>query len=365
MIEKRYQVFISSTFRDLVTERQAVLSAVLQLDHMPAGMELFPATDDSAWDLIKDVIDSSDYYVLIIGGRYGSLGEEGLGYTEKEYDYAISKKKPVIAMLHRSPDQLPRASTEVDPSAWEKLVAFREKVERKHTCIYWQTAEELKASVIVSLINNFKRRPAVGWVRADIVPTDATIRDVLALRNRVAELETEIAAIRTDAPPGSEDLMQGDDLFKVSCTLLAGTEGHYSGHELRIVTTWNKLFSEVSPILINEASDIKLRNAINRHFERVARNTHQFEELNIRQFSVDNKDVDTCLIQFRALGLIRESDKKRSINDKSTYWTLTPFGDQMMIRLRALRRNSPARRVSGGESQIKPDIEEDAEQGKE
>ena len=51
-MEKRYQVFISSTFRDLIDERQAVLRAVLELDHMPAGMELFPAADDSAWQLI-------------------------------------------------------------------------------------------------------------------------------------------------------------------------------------------------------------------------------------------------------------------------------------------------------------------------
>lgn len=74
-MDKRYQVFISSTFEDLKEERQAVSKAVLELNHMPAGMELFPASDDKAWQLIKEVIDASDYYVLIIGGRYGSLDE--------------------------------------------------------------------------------------------------------------------------------------------------------------------------------------------------------------------------------------------------------------------------------------------------
>lgn len=113
-MEKRYQVFISSTFKDLIEERQAVLKAILELDHMPAGMELFPATDDSAWHLIQDVIDASDYYVLIIGGRYGSLDKEGLSFTEKEYEYALKTKKPVIPLLHRSPDNLPRGKTDVD-----------------------------------------------------------------------------------------------------------------------------------------------------------------------------------------------------------------------------------------------------------
>src|SRR5687768_107755 len=102
-MEKRFQVFISSTFTDLMDERQSVLRAILELDHMPAGMELFPAADDSAWQLIRDVIDASDYYVVIVGGRYGSRDERGIGYTEKEYEYAVQAGKPVLPLLHGKP----------------------------------------------------------------------------------------------------------------------------------------------------------------------------------------------------------------------------------------------------------------------
>jgi hypothetical protein len=69
-MDKRYQIFVSSTFADLQQERQAVMQALLSLDHFPAGMELFPASDEDQWALIKGVIDDSDYYVLVIGGRY-------------------------------------------------------------------------------------------------------------------------------------------------------------------------------------------------------------------------------------------------------------------------------------------------------
>ena len=110
-MERRYQIFVSSTFEDLKEERQAVLRAILELDHMPAGMELFPAADNEAWQLIRDVIDASDCYVVIVGGRYGSLDEEGLGYTEKEYDYALAAGKPVIALLHSDPESLARGKT--------------------------------------------------------------------------------------------------------------------------------------------------------------------------------------------------------------------------------------------------------------
>lgn len=90
-MNKRYQVFVSSTFADLQAERQAVTQALLSLDHFPAGMELFPASDEDAWTLIQSVIDDSDYYVIVIGGRYGSVDQEGVSYTEREFDYAVAR----------------------------------------------------------------------------------------------------------------------------------------------------------------------------------------------------------------------------------------------------------------------------------
>ena len=90
-MEKRYQVFVSSTYADLKDERQKVIQTLMELDCIPSGMELFPAMDEEQWQFIKNIIDDCDYYLLIIGGRYGSLAEDGISYTEKEYDYAIEK----------------------------------------------------------------------------------------------------------------------------------------------------------------------------------------------------------------------------------------------------------------------------------
>ena len=88
-MEKRYQVFISSTFNDLHEPRQEVMQALLELDCIPAGMELFPAANDDQWTLIKRVIDDCDYYIVIIGGRYGSIGPSGKSYTQMEYELSL------------------------------------------------------------------------------------------------------------------------------------------------------------------------------------------------------------------------------------------------------------------------------------
>jgi len=60
----KLQVFISSTFADLQEERQAGVEAVLTAGHIPAGMELFAAGDESQMNVIKRWIDESDVYLF-------------------------------------------------------------------------------------------------------------------------------------------------------------------------------------------------------------------------------------------------------------------------------------------------------------
>ena len=121
MFDKRYQVFVSSTFRDLADERLAVFRQLQKMNHIPAGMEIFTAMDKRQLEYIKRVIDRSDYYVLIIGARYGSVTDDGISFTEAEYDYAVEKGIPVLAFLHRKPEDLPQKLADGDQRLAKKL----------------------------------------------------------------------------------------------------------------------------------------------------------------------------------------------------------------------------------------------------
>jgi len=101
VLKRRYQVFVSSTYEDLKEERQHVIQALLETKCIPVGMELFPAASVEQWKLIKRVIEECDYYLVIIAGRYGSVDQSGVGYTEREFDYAVSIGKPVIGFYHK------------------------------------------------------------------------------------------------------------------------------------------------------------------------------------------------------------------------------------------------------------------------
>jgi hypothetical protein len=68
-MDRSFQVFVSSTCEDLQAERQEVMQALLELDCISSGMELFPAANESQWNFIKRIIGDCDYYIVIAGGR--------------------------------------------------------------------------------------------------------------------------------------------------------------------------------------------------------------------------------------------------------------------------------------------------------
>ncbi len=361
-MEKRFQVFVSSTFEDLKIERQNVLKAILELDNMPAGMELFPAIDSDAWALIKDVIDASDYYVLVIGGRYGSLNSEGISYTEKEYDYAVSKGKPVIALLHKNPDNLQRAKTETDQKSWKKLSEFRKKVENSHACAYWENPDELKSSLIIGLTKTIKRHPAIGWIRANLLPSNDTLKELLDLRKRNQELEDKIKSESYSVPEGVENLFQGNDEYQINCRFTADIpdDESYFGYKKvsytgKFYVTWNEIWAAISPTMINEATSAEIRGSLekflNKEVKSIWENKGDLKGAAVSGFGYDNDLYDTVFVQCRALGLMEESVKQRSVKDRNTYWKLTAYGDNLMMRLRALRKDTDKRKIKG-EKQI-------------
>ena len=159
-MNKKYQIFISSTFKDLEEERSRVIQTILELKHIPIGMEAFTATSEEQMNLIKKAIDLSDYYILIIKERYGSeYGNTGLSFTEIEYDYALSIDKPILSFIHSKTN-----STEN-----ESLKRFVEKVRSngKMASAPWTDGGDLAAKVSTSLSNEFLNNKQIGWVRAD------------------------------------------------------------------------------------------------------------------------------------------------------------------------------------------------------
>jgi Domain of unknown function (DUF4062) len=182
---KKYQVFVSSTFQDLKHERERVLRALIENSYLAAGMEYFPAIDEEQFNFIKTVIDDSDYYVAIVAGKYGSLAPDGLGYCEKEYEYAREKSLPIIALLRADTESLVPHERELTPERISMLKQFTEKLSNGRLVQYWKDETDLCNRLISSLSITSKNHPRVGWVREN---HNSDLDIVEFIRNKMARI---------------------------------------------------------------------------------------------------------------------------------------------------------------------------------
>ena len=160
---KRYQVFISSTYLDLINYRKAVSDEITFRGHIPAGMEDFTACGEDLEMYIKRIIDESDYYVLIIGQRFGSSvpTNENISYTMMEYEYAKSKGMRIIPLIYNGIQDLEGNDLDINK---DKFDAFVSTIKTK-TPQYFKDENELIRKLTKALDSEIKNHPQKGWIR--------------------------------------------------------------------------------------------------------------------------------------------------------------------------------------------------------
>lgn len=334
-MDKRYQVFVSSTYADLKQERQRVIQALMEMDCIPAGMELFPAADEEQWEFIKRIIDDCDYYLIIIGGRYGSTTPEGLSYTEKEFDYANERGIKIIALLHEDPDSIPVNKSDIDPTLREKLHAFRQKVGTNRLVKFWRSADELPGMVALSLSKTIKTYPAEGWVRAAAVASEDLLVEINDLRKENNELRKAINELQPTMPNFVEDLADFDSELTIKGQTTVGggyrSPSYQKAWETNI--TWRKLFSLVAPYLLDHPSDTSVKSTLAKVIA---------DDANVDGYSrsVDDQQFKTITIQLKALGLVEVKYSKTTKGGMALFWRLTDLGEETMIKERTVKQSA-------------------------
>lgn len=331
-MDKRYQVFVSSTYADLQHERQRVIQALMEMDCIPSGMELFPAADEEQWEFIKRVIDDCDYYLLIIGGRYGSTTTDGVSYTEKEYDYAIDKGIKVIALLHANPEDIPMGKSEIDPELRGRLSAFREKVSKNRLVKFWKTADELPGLVALNLSKTIKTHPAIGWIRADQAGNMQLLTELNELRKEKEELSQKLAELSKTPNIEIPDLASLDEKTEVfgTCTVwdAPGKTSRSSSWKLSI--TWREIFALIAPYLLQYPNDTKVKTELEKAlFEKLAHSGYS-PHLNDQLYQ-------TVKIQLQAHNLVKVEYLKATGGGMGLFWRLTDAGNSLMVSLRTIR----------------------------
>lgn len=347
-MEKKYQIFISSTYEDLKEARQETVQAVLDLDHFPVGMEYFPAANKTQWEYITNLIEQCDYYIVIVAGRYGSQDENGVSYTQKEFEYAVNKGVPTIAFIHSDVGSLPSSRVDSKKDIVKKLGEFRKELQAK-LCKEWKTKEDLHSSIIAALVKLFKTDPRPGWVRADSIAGIEATTEIIKLRNKIDELNLQIQQFKIDQDSALENLAQGDDEIEFNYKATYYNTDYPTGHQHRTIissriytTTWDKIFSSFAFDLKSPVQEKKIKSDIElliRHDTIESTYSEDGELYTLNSVTIERKTVYMVLNQLLALEYINVETIEHERRLIKLY-SLTPKGDKFLLHSCAIKKGA-------------------------
>jgi len=331
---KRYMVFVSSTYEDLKVARSKAFETILNLDHFPAGMESFPPADEQQWEFIKSVIRQCDYYILIIGGRYGSIDSDGMSYTEKEYDFAVEQQIPVIVLAHSDPEKLKERFPEEKEDAVAKLKEFREKVSSGRIIKLWSDQNEVGGLVAAGLVWAIKSSPRTGWVRGDQIAETSALTDLNKLHKENAELRVRIAELISVSQVPVDEIAFGDDEVIVEGTFVDSRSN--GRRKWKLVTSWDQVWKSIGPNLIENKHDQSVRNILKRELFDISDNGYRLGQ----DIKIDNKDFNQIKIQLSSLGMVELKEAPMQSGGIGLFWKITEKGLSYLHSISVQRRKA-------------------------
>lgn len=340
-MSNKYQIFVSSTFIDLKDQRDVIIKSILEMGHIPVGMEMFSAADEEQWGIIKRQIDQSDYYVVILANRYGSTTDDGVSYTEKEYDYAKAQGIPTLGFVLERSASWPSQFTDTDAPSVSSLSLFKEKVQKKHVS-FWKNVDDLYGKCAIALTKAFTAYPREGWIRASQY-TDAN------LSAELARLSAENASLRkTIKEYGNEDATRKKNEVQENIRILEANE-----RKMHIWYNNSEAWSEVDPktlftLFLYLAPEMIVEKSLEDLSRFAAHVVCGVEPTKFRnEFPIPQNSVKGWMTDFSTLGLAKPSDIKKAVSDQNEYWSLTDKGKEFLNIIRKVQLISNANKKDG------------------
>lgn len=328
-MEKRYQVFVSSTYKDLQEERQLAVTALLNKGCFPVGMEYFPAANEEQMAVIKRLIDGCDYYILILGGKYGSIDEKtGKSYTQLEYEYAVSKNIPVAAFFHKDIKALPMEKNEESDEKRHKLEAFTKQVQKK-LCKGWANAYELAFGIVTSLDYMFENYPRRGWVRGGDVDAMNMLKEISQLRRQKEELQTQLSELRGTSKEERRSLKQGSDVFEIVMVTPVNPFDPEDGEATTLKWTWDNIFSLIAESFMTPVPAKMVTDVIGGKI---------YDATEDDGFRITEASAKSIVVQFVALGYMEIRTNEVYQSGVESYYVLTKEGVDYYVNLKAQKK---------------------------
>jgi hypothetical protein len=256
----------------------------------------------------------------------------------------------IMAFLHLDPNQLPRGDTEITEDAWNRLSAFRGKVETHH-CNYWTAPEDLKTKVLVSLVEETHKYPGRGWVRYDGTSSHDLLRRLAELQDKYDYAQKELARLSAESEVRSS---REDVIVSLRDELQIELDSRQTGVSAMTKTvTAADIFMAIGPLL---ASPIK-RSSIALHIMHAVFGKGQIpaDAKGDYQFWISNDSLSEIEVYFVALKLIVVNSHSAQssigpahyLSSLVPYWQLTEDGAMILRQIK--KRVTPSMSLSNAE----------------
>lgn len=234
MLDTRYQIFISTSGRDMQPERMVLSQTLVGMGFFAWGLEhRTPLTTT----LARRQIDECDYVILLLGSQYGEQSISGVSYLSLEYEYALSQAKPIIVFMHEKPESREIDLQETHPQLKDKFLAFRKKLlhETKHI-FYFKTPRELELAVRLNIPLMVEQHMGQGWVPAH--QAQQLEDEIRLLRSKILQLEQ-----RVTEPSAQLNEVAPQDIFAFEYQIQAFQDGNFKELKRQRQMTWSQLLS--------------------------------------------------------------------------------------------------------------------------
>lgn len=281
MTDTRFYVLVSTSGPDVDAERQVVSQALMSMGFFCWSPERRgPLTTN----LIRRQIDDCDYFVVLMSGQYGALSASGVSYLHLDYIYALAKQKPMLVLLHESPDQLSVGTRDASDAASGRFREFRRQLQRDRDLVLtFRDLGDLERVVQQAMPQLCERYPLQGWSRERSGGVAALLQSpasrpaadntqVAQLQKRIQQLEQQLSEQAQAAPqhslpvspltstslpalPKGAEAAALEDQVTLEYRMQAYQDGNFRELKPQRTLTWRELLVAIGPGFSPAASE--------------------------------------------------------------------------------------------------------------
>ncbi|MEY2862794.1 MAG: hypothetical protein RLY58_501 [Pseudomonadota bacterium] len=336
MIDKRYHVFISSTGADMQAERTVLAQTLVSQGYFSWGLEhRTPLTTAFA----RRQIDDCDYFILMLGSRYGELSASGVSYLHLEYIYAVTKQKPILVLLHESPEGRAAELQESTQDGRLKFQDFRRQLQREREMVVtFRDTRDLEMALRHAMPQLVNRYPAQGWIRPNQLQIQQLQDENEQLRQKLIAMES--ARVSAPVSEGGLELpqVQGDEEFAFDYKVHAYQDGNFRELRPQRNMRWNDILMVLGPGFSPGAPEENFARVINDYLNSSA--LPDVRDVMPRAHAVARSQINVRALHAIKMQLkhngwivpVGRDDRQRVL------WELSAIGERHLSRILAKQR---------------------------